>query len=236
MNYGLWYWPTIQGRGEFVRLALEAAGIAYVDCARVNGVEALQRNLAEHAADRGPFAPPYLELDGMVIGQVANILMFLGDRHQLAPSNMADRLWVNQLQLTIADFVAEAHDVHHPIDPAAYYEDQKDAAYAAADSFRDARMPKFLAYLAAAAASSPGEWLVDHRWTYADTSLFQMIEGMRYMFPQRMAAIEPEYPQVVAIHDRVAELPGIRTYLKSERRLPFNEDGIFRHYAELDGA
>lgn len=235
MRYRLWYWPTIQGRGEFVRLALEAAGIDYVDCARVNGADALVADLAKHQATRGAFAPPYLELDGMVIGQVANILLYLGDRHQLAPSNMADRLWINQLQLTIADFVAEAHNVHHPVDPAAYYEDQKDAALAAADSFRDERMPKFLGHFEQAAACNPGDWLIDHRWTYADTSLFQVIEGLRYAFPRRMAAIEHDYPALIAIHGMVGELPGIRAYLRSDRRLAFNEAGIYRHYPELDG-
>jgi glutathione S-transferase len=198
VRYGLWYWPTIQGRGEFIRLPLEAAGIDYVDCAREEGVEALVANLAQHAAKRGSFAPPYLELDGMVIGQVANILQYLGDRHQIGLSTMAERLWLNQLQLTLCDLVAEVHNVHHPVDVATYYEDQKAAALAAADSFRDERLPK-------------------------------------YMFPRRMAAIEQDYPNVIAIHDRVADLPGIRAYLKSERRLPFTTEGIFRHYPELDG-
>ena len=234
MHYGLWYWPTIQGRGEFVRLAMEAAGIPYHDCARVDGADALVANLDLHKASRGAFAPPYLELDGMVIAQVANILMYLGDRHQLAPSNMADRLWINQLQLTMSDMVAEVHNVHHPIDAAAYYEDQKDAAFAAADAFRDVRMPKFLAHFEAAAAANPGDWLIDHRWTYADTSLFHLVEGLRYMFPRRMAAIERDYPGVVGIRDMVAGLPGIRAYLKSERRVAFSQDGIFRHYPELD--
>lgn len=235
MRYGLWYWPGIQGRGEFVRLPLEAAGIAYRDCAREDGVDALLANLAAHAGKRGSFAPPYLELDGLVIGQVANILLYLGERHQLAPSNMADRLWLNQMQLTISDLVAEAHNVHHPVDGAAYYEDQKPAALAAADAFRDERMPKFLTHFEQAASSNPGEWLIDHRWTYADTSLFQIVEGLRYMFPRRMATIERDYPRVIAIRDQVAELPGIRAYLKSDRRLPFTTEGIFRHYPELDG-
>ncbi|WP_242137769.1 glutathione S-transferase [Sphingomonas sp. TREG-RG-20F-R18-01] len=235
LRYGLWYWPSIQGRGEFIRLPMEAAGIDYVDCARDQGVEALVANLEKHAAKRGSFAPPYLELDGMVIGQVANILLYLGERHQIAPSNMADRLWLNQLQLTMSDMIAEVHDVHHPVDMMAYYEDQKTAALGAADAFRDERMPKFFQHFEQAAASHNGDWLVDHRWTYADTSLFQLVEGLRYMFPKRMASIEADYPRVIAIRDQVAELPGIRAYLKSERRLPFSTEGIFRHYPELDG-
>jgi len=234
VRYALWYWPSIQGRGEFVRLPLEAAGIDYVDCAREQGVDALVANLEKHAAKRGSFAPPYLELDGMVIGQVANILLYLGERHQLVPSNMADRMWLNQMQLTISDLVAEVHNVHHPVDVAVYYEDQKTAALGAADAFRDARLPKFLRHFEQSAAANAGNWLIDHRWTPADTSLFQLVEGLRAMFPRRMAAIERDYPRVIAIHDQVAELPGIRAYLRSDRRLPFSTEGIFRHYPELD--
>ena len=234
MAYNLWYWPSIQGRGEFVRLPLEAGGIEYRDRARAAGEEGLLDDL-ESRAPHGPFAPPYLEFDGMVIAQVANILMYLGERHQLAPSNMADRLWLNQLQLTISDLVAEVHAVHHPVDPGAYYDDQKPEAARAAAQFRDARMPKFLRHFEDAAASRDGDWLIDHRWTYADTSLFQIVAGLRYMFPRRMAALEADYPGVIRIHDQVAELPGIKAYLKSERRVAFNTDGIFRHYPELDG-
>lgn len=235
MSYRLWYWPTIQGRGEFIRLALEAAGVPYRDCAREQGVEALLADMQRERKHK-PFAPPYLDLDGVVLAQTANILLFLGDRHDLAPSGTADRMWVAQLQLTIADLVSEVHNVHHPIDAAAYYEDQKRAAFAAADAFRDVRLPKFLTYFEEAAECNDGDWLIDHRWTYSDTSLFQVVEGLRYMFPQRMAALERDYPGVVRLRDRVAGLPGIRAYLKSERRLPFCEDGIFRHYPELDGA
>ena len=34
MRYELYYWPSIQGRGEFIRLTLEEAGADYVDVAR----------------------------------------------------------------------------------------------------------------------------------------------------------------------------------------------------------
>ncbi|MDR7260105.1 glutathione S-transferase [Sphingomonas sp. BE270] len=208
MRYGLWYWPGIQGRGEFIRLPLEAAGIAYVECGRVEGEDAL----------------------------VANILLFLGDHHQVGASRIADRLWLNQLQLTIADMVTEVHSVHHPIAGSLTYEAQKDTALAVARVFREERMPKFLDHFEQAANSGSGEWLIDHHWTYADTSLFQLVEGLRYMFPKRMAALEPAYPGLIRIHDLVADLPGIRAYLKSERRLPFSQNGIFRHYPELDAA
>lgn len=235
MSYRLWYWPMIQGRGEFVRLPLEAAGIAYDDAARTEGVEAM--TAAMHAHDgRDPFAPPFLEADGLVLAQVANILLYLGDRHALAPSNIADRYWVHQLQLTISDLVAEVHDVHHPIDVAAYYEDQKPEAARRAEQFRDARLPKFLDHFEAAAGAHAGEWLIDHRWTYADTSLFQVWEGLGYMFPRRMATLAPRYPRLAQVHALVAELPGIRAYIASGQRIAFNEQGIFRHYPELDAA
>jgi len=235
MAYKLWYWPSIQGRGEFVRLAMEAAGIDYVDCAREQGADALVADLQSRNG-RAPFAPPYLVADGTAITQVANILLFLGERHDLAPSAIADRYWLHQLQLTIADMVAEVHNVHHPVAASAYYEEQKPEALRAAAQFRDERMPKFLAHFDAAAACNPGEWVIDRRWTYADCSLFQLVEGLRYMFPERMAALERDYPNLLRVHDLVAELPGIHTYLRSNRRLPFNTDGIFRHYPELDGA
>ena len=235
MSYQLWYWPSLQGRGEFVRLPMEAAGITYEDRARVeDGEHAL---LADMDARQGriPFAPPYLVNDGLVIAQVANILMYLGERHGVAPSNIADRLWLNEVQLTIADMVAEVHDVHHPVAMMAYYDEQKPEAARAARQFREERMPKFLAYFERAVDANPGDWIIDHRWTYVDTSLFQLVEGLRYMFPKRMATLERDCPNVVRIRDQVADLPGIRAYLKSDRRLAFNEDGIFRHYPELDG-
>ncbi len=233
MSYKLWYWPSIQGRGEFVRLALEGAEIAYEDCARGVGEDGLMADLNDRTG-RTPFAPPYLELDGLVIAQVANILMYLGERHGLAPSNMADRLWLNQLQLTIADLVAEVHNVHHPVAMMDYYDDQKPEAARAAKQFREERLPKFLGHFEDAAQENTGDWLIDHKWSYADTSLFQLVEGLRYMFRKRMKTLEPEYPNLIRIHDQVAELPGIKAYLKSDRRLAFNTDGIFRAYPELD--
>jgi hypothetical protein len=153
MTYQLHYWPTIQGRGEFVRLALEEAGATYVDVARGDedangsgggGEEALMAGLAE--GDHPPFAPPYL-LDGdLVIGQTANILLHLGLRHGLAPSAEGGRLWVHQLQLTIADLVTEAHDVHHPVGMGLHYEDQKPEAARRAEEFRTQRMKTYLGW------------------------------------------------------------------------------------------
>ena len=235
MAYDLWYWAEIPGRGEFVRLAMEAGGIDYRDRAREEGSEALVADM-EARTGRIPFAPPYLASGDLVIAQTANILQFLGERHGLGPSSMADRLWLAEVQLTIADMVAEVHDVHHPVAVGDYYDDQKPEAARAAAQFRSERMPKFLAWFEHAATCNEGDWLIDHRWTYGDTSLFQLVEGLRYMFPKRMATLEPDYPGIVRVRDQVAALPGIRAYLKSDRRLAFNEDGIFRHYPELDAA
>lgn len=235
MAYDLWYWAEIPGRGEFVRLAMEAGGIDYRDRAREEGSEALVADM-EARTGRIPFAPPYLASGDLVVAQTANILQFLGERHGLGPSSMADRLWLAEVQLTIADMVAEVHDVHHPVAVGDYYDDQKPEAARAAAQFRSERMPKFLAWFEHAATCNEGEWMIDHRWTYGDTSLFQLVEGLRYMFPKRMATLEPDYPGIVRVRDQVAALPGIRAYLKSDRRLAFNEDGIFRHYPELDAA
>jgi glutathione S-transferase len=236
MNYRLWYWPTIQGRGEFVRLALEAAGIPYEDCARVEGGEKLLMADIKRRGPRAPFAPPYIEAEGGTIAQVADILLYLGDRHGLAPSDPANRYWVHQLQLTISDIVAEVHNVHHPVELMAYYDEQKGEAKRAAAQFRAQRMPKFLAHFEAATKAVDGDWLAGAAWSYADTSLFQLVEGLRYMFPKRMKAIEHDYPGLIALHDKVAALPGIAAYLASKRRIAFNTDGIFRHYPELDAA
>ncbi|MDV3459264.1 glutathione S-transferase [Sphingomonas sp. HF-S4] len=228
--YKLWYWAEIQGRGEFVRLAMEAGRIAYVDMARERGSEALIADMKARS-DRPPFAPPYLDTGEQVIAQVANILLYLGDRHGIAPRDEAARRWLHEVQLTIADFVAEVHQVHHPVGTGLYYEDQKPEAARFAKEFREERMPKFLGWFERSVA---GDWLAGDAWSYGDTSLFQLIEGLRYMFPRRMKAIERDYPKLLAIRDKVAQLPGIHDYCASDRRIGFNEQGIFRHYPELD--
>lgn len=240
-KYELHYWPTIPGRGEFVRLALEHAAIPYVDVARLpedegGGEDALYKSLDRAHRRTIPFAPPYLKAGDLVIGQTANILLFLGRRHGLAPDDEAGWLWTHQVQLTIADFVAETHNVHHPIAPSRYYEEQKEPAKAYAEQFREERMPEFLGHFEAATQANAGDWLIGDRWTPADTSLFQLVAGLREMFPRRMHSLEEELPGLIALHDRVAELPGIKAYLDSDRRIAFNSDGIFRHYPELDGA
>ncbi len=233
MKYELYYWPSIQGRGEFVRLALEAAGADYVDVARTpGGMDSLMALM--EGAQRPPFAPPFLKAGKLLIGQTANILQFLGPTLKLAPEDEAGRLWVNQLQLTIADWLVEAHDTHHPIAPGLYYEDQKPESERRAADYLKERAPKFLGYFEKVLARA-GPWLTGEALTYADLSLFQIIEGMRYAFPKAMARLEKDCPKVVALRNRIAALPALGDYLASDRRIPFNQQGIFRHYPELDG-
>ncbi len=241
MHYELYYWPTIQGRGEFIRLALEEAGADYVDVARLparegGGVTAMLKLLAAGASGNPSFAPPFLKAGEQVIGQTANILLYLGARLGLSPKAEAGRLWVHQLQLTIADLVAEVHDTHHPIASSLYYEDQKKEAKKRAADFIASRLPKFFGYFEQVLANNPGRggFMAGSRLTYVDLSIFQVIEGLRYAFPRAMSDLEKDCPGLVILHDRVAQRPRIAAYLASKRRLPFNEEGIFRHYRELD--
>jgi glutathione S-transferase len=237
MRYELYYWPRIQGRGEFVRLALEEAGADYVDVARVrkSGMAAMTKLMQGRRVATPSFAPPFLKAGKLIVGQTANILLYLGGRHGLAPANEPGRLWVHQLQLTIADLVAEVHDTHHPVASALYYEDQKKEAKRRAEDFRKSRAPKFFGYFERLLTSGSGPFLTGRKLTYVDLSLFQMIEGLRYAFPQATRRLEREVPKVVALHDRVMARPRIADYLASKRRIPFNDMGIFRHYRELDG-
>lgn len=238
MAYELYYWDGIQGRGEFVRLALEEAAVEYVDIARQPGGEqAMMRLLGSGAAAHPPFAPPFLKAGELVIGQTANILLYLGAHHGLGPSDEAGRLWAHQLQLTIADFVDEIHDTHHPIAGSLYYEDQRREAKARAADFVKSRMPKYLGYFEGVLERNPGGdgHLVGAALTYPDLSLFQVMAGLRYAFPHATARLGPKHKRVVTLHDRVAARPRVATYLASARRIPFNQHGIFRHYPELDG-
>jgi glutathione S-transferase len=237
MRYALYYWPSIPGRGELVRLALEDAGADYVDVARgKDGVAAMTRFMARRSLAHPPFACPFLVAGKHVIGQTAAILMYLGPRLGLAPRDEAARLWVHQLQLTIADWLVEAHDTHHPIGGGLYYEEQKGEAKRRAAIFREERLPAFLDYFERVVRANPAKsgWLAGRRATYADLSLFQMIEGLRYAFPRATARAERRTPRLAALHERVAGRARLAIYLASERRLPFNPQGIFRHYPELD--
>jgi glutathione S-transferase len=242
MPYRLHYWPTIQGRGEFVRLALEATGTEYVDVARQppasdGGDAASGSSLEDPNNSRASFAPPFLVDGDIVVGQTAAILLYLGSRLGLAGTGEADSLWTHQLQLTIADAVAEAHDTHHPILVSAYYEDQRDAAASRAKSFREERIPKFLEWFEQVLQRNPAGdlHLVGSSITYADLSLFQLVAGLRYAFPKATARALVDTPLVAKLHGNVSRRERVHAYLQSPRRIAFNEDGIFRHYPELDG-
>jgi glutathione S-transferase len=234
MRYELYYWPSIQGRGEYVRLALEETGADYDDIARRERGMARMMKMMEARHGTPPFAAPFLKAGKLVIGQTANILLYLGSRHGLAPKAEAGRLWVHQLQLTIADFVLEVHDTHHPLGPSLYYEDQRAPAKKRTGEFWKDRVPKYLGYFERILNSNGGVHLTGRRMSYADLSLFQIVEGLRYAFPKRMKAFERAIPGLVGLHDRVAARPNIKAYLASERRIAFNEDGIFRRYKALD--
>jgi glutathione S-transferase len=236
MRYELYYWPSIQGRGEFVRLALEEGGADYIDVMRrptKRGTAAME-SLMDGARGRAPFAPPFLKAGKLVIAQTAMILHYLGPRLNLCPRGEADRLWAHQLQLTIADFVDEIHDTHHPISSAFYYEDQRTEAKRYTAEFWRHRVPKYLGYFERVLAGGGGPFVFGRRLSYVDLSLFQIIDGLRYAFPARMKRFEKKIPRLIALNDRVARRPRIAAYLKSDRRISFNEWGIFRHYKELD--
>ena len=241
MAYEFYYWPWIQGRGEVVRLALEYAGASYVDIGRGSeddgqGVAAIRAFLASDAAQPQPYAPPFLKAGDMVISHAANILLFLGGWHDLAPADEAGYLWAHGLQSMVSDFVKEIHDTHHPISNALYYEEQMEPAKLRSEHFLEIRAPKYLGYFERVLAGNPAKsgYLIGENPTYPDLSIFQMVAGLRYAFPKAMARIEPDFPMASRLHDTVAALPRIAGYLASERRIPFNEKGIFRCYPDLD--
>jgi glutathione S-transferase len=237
MPYELFYWPEIQGRGEFVRLVLEEIGADYVDIGRLPATRGggYKRLLAALDGELAPyaFAMPVLRSDSIVIAQTALITRYLGERHGLAPDGERERLAAAAIALTIADLVAETHDTHHPISVEQYYEDQRAAARQRAKAFRTGRIPKFLGYLERILATN-GDYLVGNAVSYVDLAAFQIVAGLRYAFPVTMTKLEPELPRLIALHDRIAERPRIAAYLVSDRRLPFSNEGIFRRYPELD--
>ena len=241
MAYELHYWPTIQGRGEFVRLALEAAGAPYIDVARGaeskgQGMPAMLRHLQDRHETQPPFAPPFLKDGDVLVGQTAAILHYIAPTLKLVARSERARVWTQQIQLTIADMVTEAHDTHHPVATGLHYEDQLPEALRRATGFCRERMPKYLQWFEAIVQRNPAgpRHLVAGKLSYADLSLFQLIEGLRYAFPRAAAQALAKTPHLLQLHARIAALPKVVAYLQSERRIPFNEQGIFRCYPELD--
>lgn len=238
MRYELYYQPSIQGRGEFVRLALEDAGADYIDVARDPnfGRPGIVKFLEDPSLEHPPYAPPFLKAGKLLISQTANILQYIAPRLGLVAKSEASRLWAHQLQLTIADWLYETGQTHHPIANVLYYEQQAEEAKKRAAHFTSLRIPKFLGYFERILAQSAkgGDFICGTKAIYVDLSLFQMIAGLRYAFPKTMARLEPQHPRLAILHDRVAARPRIADYFSSARRLPFNEQGIFRHYPELE--
>jgi len=234
MRYELYYWTGIQGRGEFVRLALEDAAADYRDVARIKGDQAIMPFLHGEHAGALPFAPPFLRAGRQVIAQTANILAFLAPRHGLVPASVASQIYAMQLQQTISDIVAEAHDTHHPISVEQYYEEQRAEARKRASAFCAQRIPKYLGYFEQVLERGDGRHAIGRRHSYVDLSLFQLMTGLEYAFPNAMKRLRQRTARLRTLGERVAERPNIAAYLASARRIPFNEDGIFRHYPELD--
>jgi glutathione S-transferase len=234
MPYELYYWPTIQGRGEFIRLAFEEASAAYIDVARKRGTSSMIKLMNGKGIARPPYAPPFIKDGRHIVAQTANILLYLGARLRLAPTDEAGRLWLHQFQLTISDLVVEIHDTHHPVTTYLYYEEQRPAAKRRTADFWRYRIPKMLGYFERLLAKSRGPYLLGRRLCYVDLSLFQIVEGLRYAFPRRMRRFEKKVPRIVALRDRVAARPRIAAYLASERRVPFSQWGIYRYFKELD--
>ena len=235
-SYELFYWPSIQGRGEFVRLAFEATKTAYVDVGRLprdegGGVPALIALLDGQQADAPlPFAPPILRHGSTLVAHTANILQYVGPRIGLAPTDDVGRMAVHQHQLTITDFLVEVHDTHHPIGVDLYYDDQKPESLRRAQNFISHRMPKFLGYFERLLQRNGGGRAYGGALTYVDLSLFQVVAGLDYALPRASARIAAKVPLLRKLHDAVA------AYLASPRLIAFNMHGLFRHYPELDEA
>lgn len=235
-SYTLYYWPSIPGRGEFVRLVLEALGAPYRDVAREESVEegsALVQKMRQQAPfARRHFAPPLLEGDGVVLSQTPVICSWLGERHGLIPDGEQARVEGRVWQATIADIVNEVHALHHPIATSLYFEDQREEARRATREFCEERLDTWLEHLEGG-ISEEGPFLFGATLSHVDCALFQLVRGLRYALPGPMQARHTNIPRLSALCEAVAAQDRIARYLESARCIPFNEDGIFRHYPEL---
>jgi glutathione S-transferase len=240
--YSLYYWPSLPGRGELVRLVLEQAGAPYDDVARRpeaegGGVPAILAQLRGTGPGLRPLAPPVLVHGQLRLAQMPSICAWLAARHGLVSDDEAVRAEALQLQLTIADLVNEAHDTHHPVAVGDYYEDQKPEAKRYAAQFVAQRLPKFLRYFESVLQANPhgqGRHLLGESLTYVDLSMDQVLRGLAYAFPRAFERLAPEIPGLLALQEHVDALPRIAAYRASPRCIPFNETGIFRCYPELD--
>lgn len=244
-TYELIYWPSIPGRGEFIRLIFEEAGAPYSDVAK-NPDEAMKavmdygsaKNLGD---DTNPavFAVPVLNHGDLTIHQTPTILQYLAPKFGLAPKEGHGVWHLNQIVLTILDGLSnEIHDTHHPLGTNLYYEDQKPEAKRRAKSFREERLPKYLRYvqrLLDSKTSGDGPWLYGGGLTYADLVLFQALDGTKFAFPKSIEKLEKsgDYDGVFKLYQAVKERPNIKQYLESDRRAAYS-DGIYRYYPELE--
>jgi len=252
--YELLYWPGIPGRGEFIRLVFEATKTPYSDPAMeskegVNAVLAIKDEKSTGDEDGNPpaFAPPALRIHGegdsgkpLLIYQTPSILSYLGQHLNFQGTSEAEKHYILSHTLTALDLNNETHDVHHPISVGLYYEDQKTEALRRSKDFRENRIPKFLGFfervLKGNEAKGKGKYLVGDKLSYADTTLWHVVDGLKFAFPKEMEAREKagEFPLLMGtFYKSVKEEPGIKEYLASDRRQKFSE-GIYRHYPELD--
>ena len=250
--YELLYWPEIPGRGEFIRLAFEATGTSYKDVANeskdgINAVLAAKADDLTIDSDGNPpaFAPPALRILGegkegktLVLYQTPAILSYLGDKLGLAGEDEVEKHWILSHTLTALDLNNEAHDTHHPVAVAKYYEDQKEEALKKATDFRENRLPKFFSFfervLKGNDENGQGKYLVGSKLSYADTTVWHVLNGLKFAFPKELEAREKEFPTLFGtFYPSVQEQSGLKDYLSSDRRKPYSM-GIFRHYPELD--
>lgn len=192
-----------------------------------------------------PFAPPALRIPGegpdgkpLLIYQTPSILSYLGDKLDLAGSNEAEKSWILSHTLTALDLNNEAHDTHHPIAVAKYYEEQKEESLKKSTDFREARIPKFLGYfervLKGNEEQGKGKYLVGSKLSFADTTLWHVLSGLLFAFPKEMEARKAEFELLFGtFYNSVKEASGVKEYLASGKRKPFSM-GVFRHYPELD--